>query len=217
VSKVLVVFVLFAVACVVMFRFLPLWASLVIVVIGIVGLRYAGKYFLKRLFMAPFKMKGKALAGASVSIHSVRPAGIPQTPVRKVIEEEDEQDVEGEGEPESMPDEDTMDYGKYRWYLVDVTITPQPAGDGFTHWEPGEITLVSPSTKADDLDADDDDLATIHDLRIYSDGEFRDYDGEKFAGPLRVEFHAGIKPGVTELKFRYYFEILDPSISFTQT
>ena len=218
-SKLLILFVVFAVVCVVMFKYLPIWASLIIVVLGIVGLRYGAKYFLKRLFLAPFMMKGKALAGATVSIHSVRPTAAPENSPRADIEMGDaEEGEEGEAEYREMvkadEDEEAPDYGKYRWYLVDVTISPRPGGDGFTFWEPGEIMLVSPTAKADDLDGDDDGLATIHDLRIYHEGEFHEYDGEKFEGSLRIEFHAGVKPEVSDLKFRYYFEILEPAISF---
>ncbi|MCC6694844.1 MAG: hypothetical protein IT365_04340 [Candidatus Hydrogenedentes bacterium] len=221
-SKILVLFIVFAIACVVMFKYLPIWASLLIVVIGIVGLRYGAKYFLKRLFLAPFKMKGKALAGATVSIHSVRPTAAPTSSPHTEIEMgEAEEGEEGEVEYREMvkaeEDEDAPDYGKYQWYLVDVTITPQQSsGDGFTHWEPGEVMLVSPTAKADDLDAEEDDLAMIHDLRIFQEGSFQQYDGEKFQGPLHVEFHAGVKPGVSELKFRYYFEILEPAVPFPQ-
>ena len=58
-------------------RYLPWWLLLAIVVgIGLL-LRYGVPFLLKQLFMLPFKAKGKALAGATIQVHSVKSAPFP--------------------------------------------------------------------------------------------------------------------------------------------
>jgi len=192
-NKLLIVLIVFAVACVFMFKYLPIWASLVIVVLGLFSLRWIIPYMAHRLFMAPFKMKGKALSGAEIEIHAVRPAAAPELSEN----EDDEEDFDED-------DYSEYDYSEYAWYHVDVTITPHPKGEGFTYWEPGELMLVGPDAVAVDVDGDE---ADIHDLRVFAGGAFREYEGEKYEGPQRLELHVGVKRGFNALQFRYYFEL----------
>ena len=199
-NKLLIILIVFAVACVIMFKYLPIWVSLVIVVLGLLSLRWIIPYMAKRLFMAPFKMKGKALSGAEIEIHAVRSAAAPETQ-----QPEPSGNDEGEEEAdEDYGDEDEFDYSQYAWYHVDVTVTPHPTGEGFTYWEPGELMLVGPDAVEVDVDGDE---AEVHDLRIFTDGAFREYEGEKYEGPQRLELHVGVKPGINALQFRYYFEL----------
>jgi hypothetical protein len=212
-NKLLIVAIVFAVACVLMFKYLPVWVSLIIVVLGLFSLRWVVPRLAKRLFMAPFKMKGKALAGADVSVHAVRPADAPERQAfASRIESDADREVDGEGidgeeEDDDYGDDGELDYTQYAWYHVDVTITPHPTGEGFTFWEPGELMLVSPDANAEDIEDHDDGVAHVHDLRVFMDGAFREYDGEKYEGPQRLELHLGVKPGVNALQFRYYFEL----------
>jgi hypothetical protein len=114
--------------------------------------------------------------------------------------------MDGE-EEDDYGDDGDLDYTQYAWYHVDVTITPHQTGEGFTFWEPGELLLVSPDANAEDIEDDEDGVAHVHDLRIFMDGAFREYDGEKYEGPQRLELRLGVKPGVNALQFRYYFEL----------
>jgi len=85
---------------------------------------------------------------------------------------------------------------------------PQPAKGSFTHWEPGELRLVRPEATAKDIekDTDDDNLCVVHNLEVFQDGKFQRDDGLKFAGPIRLRLHVGLKPEIKRAKFRYYFE-----------
>lgn len=65
-------------------------------------------------------MKGKALVGASVEVH-----GFEWTTKPMSVEDEDEQRTDA----------------RLRYVWVDVTISPLPRSEGFTHWEAGELML----------------------------------------------------------------------------
>jgi hypothetical protein len=136
-------------------------------------------------------MKGKALAGAQVTVHGIRPADAPEIP---------KDEYEGEAEEDEATD------AAYNWHYLDVTITPQPATGGFTHWEPGELVLVGMDASPKDID-EEEAVSRIADCRVFQDGKFCEDEGYKYPGPQRLELHVGVKPGVRALQFRYYFEL----------
>jgi hypothetical protein len=172
---------------IVMVKFLPWWASVVIVIAACGLALLLGKYLLKKLFMTPFKLKGKALSGADVTVHGVTPASLPDLDVK---------DSEADSESKSL-----------HWYYVDATITPKDHSGSFTHWEPGELALVSMAAKSAELEDEEHEVAQIHDYRIFSEGSFREDEVYKHPGPQRIQFHVGVKPGESILQFRYYFEL----------
>ncbi len=182
-----ILIVLFIVGFVLIVKFLPWWASVGMIIAGLVGLVWGGKFLFKRFFMGAFGAKGKVLAGADVTVHQIRPANPP------TVEEEEE--------------EEEFDRSQFDWYYLDVTITPGPSSGKFTHWEPGEMCLVGLDAKPEELEDEEHEVALISGCKVFTDGEFREYEGEKYPGPQRVEYHVGVKPGVGPLQFRYYFEL----------
>ena len=198
-NKLLVVLALLLVALFLMFKFLPWWASLTIIVVGVFSLKWIGGYLIRQVFFVPFRMKGKALAGAQVTVHGIRPADAPDI---SEDEYEGEEEEEGEGEGE----EDEASDAAYRWHYLDVTITPQPVTGGFTHWEPGELVLVGMDASPKDID-EEEAVSRIADCKVFQDGKFCEDEGYKYPGPQRLELHVGVKPGVRALQFRYYFEL----------
>ncbi|MEW6352156.1 MAG: hypothetical protein AB1646_24145 [Thermodesulfobacteriota bacterium] len=183
--SIIVLFVCF----VLMVKFLPWWVSVAGVVLGVPVLIWLAKFLFVRFFTGAFEMKSKALAGAQAAVREVRPAAAPET---------DEEDGD---------DEESADFSQFIWYHVDVTITPAPQSKGFTHWEPGELRLAGMDAKPKDTEGESEELAEVYDYKIFSDGKFCEDEAGKHVGPLRLELHVGVKPGVSTLQFRYYFEL----------
>ncbi|MBI2422123.1 MAG: tetratricopeptide repeat protein [Candidatus Hydrogenedentes bacterium] len=152
---------------------------------------------LHRLFSVPFKMKGKALAGAQATVHDVYPG---RKPARKDDEEDEEEDRSKE---------------PVEYYWIDVTITPGPPQGRFTHWEPGELAFLPRGKRFKTLD-DHEHCYTVCDVRIVAgggerngegnDGEDQEDEGMKYAGPLRVKLLAGLPVNYEEFEFVYYLE-----------
>jgi len=141
----------------------------------------------KRLFMAPFKMKAQALAGATVSVHDV--TSIPN-PDPDLIGDDDEDDSEG---PE------------LRYVTIDVTVEPPERTEGFTHWEPGELSLAPQSVQIKGLD-DLDHCFNVVDVKVFNDGVEEDDEGYKYNGPARIKLLVGLPHGADAYQFVYYTE-----------
>jgi len=173
-------------------KFLPWWALLA----GVVAMVPIGKWVLKRalvgLFTAPFKMKGAALKGAAVLVHSLTPTQKPAA------------EVSAEAESNGAGDRPTR-----RYFWLDVTVQPAERSEGFQSWEPGELRLVKPESRLNPHDpgADDgDDACEVERLEVEQEGTFQEDEGWKLPGPQRLRLLLAVEPGVSWLKFRYYFE-----------
>lgn len=170
------------------------WLSIPVLALLLIGAGFGLKLlfmrWLKKLFLAPFEMKGAALKDAEARIHEVLAL-----------------------------DND----GTRRRMRMDVTIVPQQnAETPFQHWELGELRLVPfgtpsgpPKDEEDDRPAGDDeedsgfdkDEVALEQLEMLADGMWREYEGEKTTGPLRVRFVAAVPEGMRRVAFRYYFEV----------
>lgn len=183
-----ILFIVCAVAFVLAVKFLPWWASVaLVIVLPILGI-FIAKRAIMSFFTKGFKAKGKALANATAQVHEIRRAGPPD-------DEDDEYLEELYG-------------GKnLRWFHIDLTITPQAQSEGFAHWEPGELQLAKLDAKPNDLEDEEDEVAFMAGLKVYIDGRFQEDEGMKYGGPVRIELHVGVVPGVDALQFRYYFEL----------
>ena len=169
------------------FGYVPYWLGG-----GLIGLYFIVKYTIKafvyRLFTIPFKLKGKALAGATVNVHAVTNISTPK---------------------------DAADEAKVpqQYYAIDVTIVPPEQSEGFTYWEPGEIALAPMKQRIKTMD-DHDHAHQVYDARLHGapapqdGGDDEDYDdGGKYAGTQRVLLTVGLPPGGGDYKFVYYFEV----------
>lgn len=135
--------------------------------------------------MAPFRMKSKVLSGATIQVHEIKTTEAPQ--------------FSDESEDEDQPSDN-----QFSWYLIDVTITPQPVSTGFRHWEPGDLSLIRKPAAGDSRDGDP--AFRIAGCRVYMDEAFVDDDGAKYFGSLRLQLHAGVQQGIRNAQFLYYFE-----------
>jgi hypothetical protein len=164
-------------------KHLPWWSLLA----GVVALFLVGKWVLQHAFVSlltvPFKMKGAVLRGAGAEVHSVVPT--------------------------TAPDAEESSDATRRHYWVDVTVRPTGQSQGFQCWEPGELQLVRPESHLNPHDSNADEGTGVCDvmrLEVEQDGAFQADEGWKLAGPQRLRLLLAVEPGVSALKFRYYFE-----------
>ncbi|HYF51246.1 MAG TPA: hypothetical protein VEJ63_17660 [Planctomycetota bacterium] len=182
---------LFIALVIVAVKFLPWYALIAIALLAIICF----KYFVRYLFLMPFKMKSAALHGATLQVHSVTPTAKPQ---KEKSEDGDEDDSE-----EEAPDQ-PRDY-----FVTELTITPKAGADGkFTHWEPGELLLSVPGKNPMDETESSDDIGEIGKLEVFEDGAFKVDEGMKYPDAQRLRMVLGVKPGLREVQLNYYFETL---------
>jgi hypothetical protein len=161
------------------------WFVLVFLVKKLVGALFV------LLFTAPFRMKGKALSGATCMMHGHTWAEKPA-------------DLEGDGEDDDEGGNGTP-ARPLRYVWIDVTITPQPRTSGFTHWEPGELMLAPLSMRYRGMD-DLDKCFGVREIQVVVDGQVREDGGTKYHGPQRFRILAGVPEDESVFKFVYYFE-----------
>ena len=164
------------------FGYVPYWLGG-----GLIVAYFAIKYAIARaffwLFSLPFKMKGKALAGATVELHGYEWTGKPET--------------------DSHDDDEPAHAQPMRYAWIDVTISPPVRTQGFSHWEPGELMIAPATTKVRNLD-DMDKCFRIHELKYIVDGQVIDDEGNKVNGPHRLKLLAEFPANATNMKFVYY-------------
>ncbi len=155
---------------------IPVWFGGGLLVIYF-SIQFMIKRFITRMMMIPFKLKGQALAGATIEVHG----------------------YEWTETPDSVEEDATS---RYAW--IDATITPPILTEGFNQWEPGELMLC-PSwytiKKISDLDV----CLSVEDVR-YLQGE-GSVEGDKCSGIQRVQLLVGIPEGQYEFVFVYYLEV----------
>ncbi len=147
---------------------------------------------IRRLFSAPFKMKGKALSGAIVELHGYE---WTDAPVHDNDSGDDSDDDFEDDEPE-VP-------RRYVW--LDLTITPPDRSEGFTAWEPGELMLAPANLEISGLDSLDACFG-VHDVRVLVEGVEQEDDEGKYGGPQRIKLLVGLPHDVSEFCLVYYFE-----------
>jgi hypothetical protein len=167
-------------------RFLPWWGvPLVLLGIVLVG-KYAAGALVKRLALGLIQAKSRALRGASVKVRSVAPVA----PL--ALEEHWDEDEKRAARAR-------------RWFAVEVAVTPAPDAGGLPLWEPGELVLTRPGAGLDD---EDNEAADVHAVKVFADGDFRDDEAGKLAGPHVLRLTVAVHEGVTKATLRYYFEEL---------
>ncbi len=199
-NKIFIGLVVVGVVIITVISFLPWWVSVLLFLVIALLTYFGGKLYLRRLFTIPFIAKGKALADASVVVHSIESAAPPDTSL------EDYDDDVQEGLQEEYQDE-LEEERDLNWYYVDLTIEPSPQGSVFSFWEPGELMFVDINSKPDDIEDDDEPAGELHDYQIYRDGAFIEDSMDKHEGAQRIKFHVGLPPGMKHCQLRYYFEL----------
>lgn len=204
---------LFVVVTVAAFRYLVWWQAILASAATFVLLVFGAKLLIKsfignlgNLAKGLFEMKSKALRGATIQVHSVRPTEVPAD-VLAGFEEAKQSEDEDDG-----PEEKPADPRDLAWYEIEVTVFPSATPSGpMTHWDIDDLRVVpldaKPMSMSDGDEEDDDHPESgLHGLTVVVDGDPQEPEGPKFAGPQRIRFAAGLPKTVREAKFQYYFE-----------
>lgn len=194
-------------------------AALVALALAFAIFFLGGKLFM-RLLLTPFMMKSDVMKGCVVEVHSLARAGVPEPRRRGAhggdacCDEEGDHDEHGDHDP-GEDDEDDEDERKElaakTWYALEATFKPaERGGKGFRHWEPGEMQVVRPDAdvRPSSRSSDEDDVGTIHRIHYLEEGEWKEDEGMKLGGPVRLRLELGVNPGTTKVALRYYFNKL---------
>lgn len=206
------------------FGFWGLAALFLSISIMMLGLKMLAGRMLRTLFLTPFKMKGRVLRGAEVTVHEIVSAGRPvrENPYLAHEEDDEEEDDDYEEDEEDRAhwqqewEQERAELeerdARREWFLIDLTVTPPPAsGEGFTLWEPDELLLVDVNSDPQQaLDSDEDEeVAEVFEVAVWNE-DAQSFDTEftegKLFGPQRLKMHVGVERGYAKLALRYYFE-----------
>ena len=192
VKRLIPILLLAAVAA--MFKLLPWWASVALVVgLGLCLKLFAWK-LIEKLMLGAFKAKGAALAGADATLHGI---------TRAEPAKSDADGADDSGEIEQ--------HGPLRWVHIDLTVHVPEGNSGktpFRLWDPGELSLVPVSAKPGPPPDGEQSVGTIAGVELDQDGSWVTVD-EKLEGTQRIRLHAGVHARVEFFKLRYYFEVLE--------
>ena len=210
-------------------RYLPWYVSVGLLIAFFVSAKYLFRWGIRRALMIPFRMKGGALRGATIEVHSVEPTTAPVRRVEPEVDEEEERqgeletirttDAEGvttevlspvsDGDESEEEREEVEDRTPRDWYRIDLTIRPTPNPGGFQFWEPSEFFLVPYDMKVSLDSLDGDETSPVEEVRVW-DPETRQWmkdDPGKYPGEQRLQLVFGIKPAAPRRwKLQYYFE-----------
>ncbi len=170
----------FLVVTVAAFRYLVWWQALLVSEVTFVALVLVGRWLIRRAIRNTVNRIGEAasrgfldaksrvLRGATVDVHAVRPAD----------------------QPANVP-------SNLRWYEVEATIFPEPAG----LWD---LTALRLAPERGEEEYEPRDLVLVEEGKpvISVDG--------RVTGPRRLRFTVGVPPGVRDVRFRYHFEQFGP-------
>lgn len=179
-----------------------------------------------------------ALRGATVEVHSIEPAPTPPSDPDDydsadddsehdewddVDVGEDEEDAASAGDHDSgtLMDPEMADLfydGPRHWYYVDVTVYPEMRADGrpteYTPWHPRLVMLLGPTkdwpaqTPLGAFPHIADGICEVRELSVWRHGSWEAEESEEVLGPQRLRMYVGVKPGVKELRFNYFFETI---------
>ena len=158
------------------------WASMALGLGARLGAALVGRRMLRRSYLGPLIERNRALSGATVTLHGVRPA----PPVR--------------GDP---PRHDEARH----FHVLDVTVKPCLNQPGLHRWNPRDLVLVAPGALPARPE-EDVEVGRIFQAELWVRDRFVASDGSLLYGPQRLRLHVGLKPRARQFHFRYYLELL---------
>jgi len=183
-----------------LFLLLPWWGAvgvLISLAIGFWGLGHYLMYRFRQEIEGAIKEQGKPLAGALVTLHSVK-AVEPPTEASQLDEDDDEfddEDLDGEPDGEFATD----DFG---YFMVEATIAPQAAQ---ADWDPTALVLVPADFKPETDFEFSSGTALLHTLEVWRNGEFQSHRAGTVSGTQRLRLLFAIPQEVREAQFSYHF------------
>lgn len=202
-----VIFLVLLAAVIAAVRYLPWWALILLVVVVGVSWKYLAAGVLWFYMRKVARELGRSLAGANVEVHSLQAVPAPSTEDLKAMlqaEEDEYGDDDEAGEQPPEPEEAVENPADWRWYELDLTISPQPTPEGQEDagWSVGALMLTLPATMWGEFDG----YCIIAQIERMDDGRFITASHWQSYGPERLRLLMGVKPGTTQVALRYMTE-----------
>ena len=201
----------FVVATVAAFTYLEWWQAVLasaatfwaLVLAGKLYVRYAFRN-LRRLAQGLFPQRVSPLRGATLEVHSVKPAAMPGE-----ARERTRQVIDG-AHPDARPIDPGEDYADAQWVEVEATIFPDPrSGDVAQAWSLDDLRAVPfEAAKPEPLSAARDGAPefALWDAQVIRDGAPLAVGEPAITGPCRIRFTLGVPRGIRLLKLRHVYE-----------
>jgi hypothetical protein len=158
------------------------WASMALGLGARLGAALMGRRMLQRSYLGPLIERSRVLAGATVTLHGVRPA----PPIRGDLPRRRE---------------------TRHFHVLDVTVKPRMNRPGVHRWTPGDLVLVAPGALPARPE-EDEEVGRIFRAELWHRDRFVEADGSPLYGPQRLRLHVGLMPRARQFHFRYYLELL---------
>ncbi|MEM1011853.1 MAG: hypothetical protein AAGI46_06490 [Planctomycetota bacterium] len=170
---------------------LPWWGAVIAIIGGlglaVVAVRLLSARLISYVLTMPFRMKGRTLKDAGLTVHAVARAEPPDR---------------------FRPTDDVA--VPLVWTTIDCTISPRPSSGIFTFWDSGDLMLVDYNDVVCVRNDPDSDGAVggpspWEELLVKDDGSSELVTG-KLAGPARLRLSFGLPPDFpNRVKLQYYF------------
>lgn len=180
-----------------LFRWLPWWGAVSILVFLAIGFWALGQYFfhkLQRELTGAILHQGDPLRDAVVDVHSVEPADAPTGPPLMSLDPDDEN---------YDPDLDGLDVAEgtdYFW--IEATISPH---DPTTTWDPTALDLVQRDFDPGEEFEVCEEAGELHTLEVWRNGDFVPCGESNLTGPQRLRMLCGVPQTLRQAKFAYHF------------
>ena len=196
-----IILVVLLVGLVVAIKYLPWWGIVILFAVPILTWKWIAAGIFAFYVRRVAGDLAKALAGATVEVHSLKAVPPPdaQALEQMLAEDEDEEDKDFVKEaPDEAP-------GERHWYEMEATIKPkfEPAeGEDNPGWPPDSLMLIAPGGDWGTID----DVCLIARVEMEFQGRMQPARRLNAFGQNRVWLLFGVKPGTRQLIFHYLTE-----------
>jgi hypothetical protein len=187
-----------------LFLLLPWWGAVGVLISLAIGFWALSHYFVYRFrqeIEGTLKEQGKPLAGAVVTLHSVKSVEPPTaaSPLDDADDEFVDEDLDGELDEETGGESATDNFG---FFMVEATIAPQAAQ---ADWDPTALVLVPADFKPETEFEFCIETALLHIVEVWRNGEFKSHRAGAVSGTQRLRMLFAIPQEVREAQFSYHF------------
>lgn len=158
------------------------WAGMALDLGTRLGAAVVRRRVLRRSYLGPLLEKSRALSGATVTLHQVKPA--PRI-----------------GEDLSRGRE------AGHFHVLDVTVEPRQDRSRPRRWTPADLALVAPGALPARPE-EDEEVGWIFRAERWYHGRYVEAHGGPLYGRQRLRLHVGLVPSARRFHFRYYLELL---------
>jgi len=202
------------------FAYLDWWQAILVSMLVFVLMVFISKTLLKRYVRSMgrraqefLNQRAGVLRGATLEVHSIKPASMPKEVAENLLALEAPDD-EDDDEPDPKADQD---YADRRWHTIEATIFPAPPPDTKRRtdatWDPHGLRIVPLEAKRIEFmkfksDEEETPECDLWELELIEEGSATRLadDTDSVIGPRRLRFVVGTPPKYRLLKMQYFTE-----------